>query len=84
MEGNTKDNKTVIFTPGAVIKEVFVTDKTKIVAQVVNSSNGVKYISIRKFYLKSSGDIWMPSGDKITIPYELKNELAMPIFNYEE
>lgn len=48
------------------------TDKTKIVVAIA-ARDGVRYISLREFYLRVTDQVWRPSRDGMVIP------LYMPI-----
>jgi hypothetical protein len=73
------------FTDGKIIKEEMITGNTKIVAKILHREDGAKFVSIQKYYqLSKEMGNWKPNSDRIAIPYEHKNEIAMAIFNYEE
>lgn len=66
-----------------VIGEVQKSDKTKLVIAAA-IRDGVKYISIREFYLRQRDNEWKPSKDGITVPISIPiNKGTDKIFPYD-
>ena len=52
-----------------VLREVKLTDATKVVISSFKGDEGVVFLNVRKFYKKKSNETWMPDRQGIVLPY---------------
>lgn len=62
-----------------VLREVKLTDATKVVISSFKSDDDDTFINIRKFYKKKSNDDWMPDRQGIVLPYAKSKKVIKTI-----
>jgi hypothetical protein len=67
-----------------VIREVKLTDSTKLVISSFINDDGEKHMNLRKFYKKKSAEAWLPARQGMTLPQEkCKKSIKMMIECYQ-